>query len=263
MRNFLVLFAALTFFGCSEDPEPSNNSASNNQTTAPTNNTMVPLNNVDNTGKEYRSSYTLRFDSMAFDAGSIAFGLNGILQQNFDQSLDYPIVVLVEVRAIDAVAGTGEIRGGSGLKTGTAEQYIWDPEGDDHYDDGTLVAATGRFEGVLETLMFVATFVTETDEQKMPIPIRQLEFQANLELSEDASTASISNGRIAGYLTKADGDIAQVQIVPGGTPISITNLFKETKLNYNSTTGEIVPEGEGDSWWLTAGFTAIPTTIVD
>ncbi|MEZ4462849.1 MAG: hypothetical protein R3E66_24605 [bacterium] len=47
---------------------------------------------------------------------------------------------------------------------------------------------------MLQSLNFVATLVTETDTQKVVIPIQQLEFKASVELSEDASTASISDG---------------------------------------------------------------------
>lgn len=266
MRSIFLVSALLVLgLGCSDDPDPaSNNATTNNQTTTnndtSTNNSTV---NVDNTGITYQSSYQLIFDSLAFDKGTAAFPLNGILTSNLDQTLDYPIVVLVDIRNIDTEAGTAEIRGGAGLKTDTAGEYIWDPDGDDRYDEGSLVATTGRFEGVLQQLDFVATLVTETETQKVPIPIQGLEFVANLELSQDGKTATIKNGTIAGYLTKTDGDLAQVQLIPGNDPVPITALFKTSNLNFNSTTKEIVEKATGDSWWLTGSFTAAPTKVVE
>jgi hypothetical protein len=268
MKKLCLVAALALMIGCGEDESPSNNAnntSSNNGQTTETNNSTTNNGDsgVDNSGITYQDSYQLIFDTMAFDEDSLAKSLNGLLAQNFDQSLEFPIIVLVDLKSIDPDGGTLEIRGGSGLKTETDGEYIWDPEGDDSYDAGTLGSANGRVEGVLQTLNFVATLVSETGTTKMPIPIQQLEFSGNMQLSEDGSTGSIANGRMSGYLTKEDGDAAQVVIVPGGTPISITDLFKEDKLNYDSASGELVAAGEGDSWLLNASFTAKPVVIVE
>jgi hypothetical protein len=258
----------LAFAGCGDDStENTNNTNNTNNSTNNANNTNNASNNSTNNdanvneGKTWATEYALRFDTMTFDQGTAAFGLNQILATNFNQDLDFPVVVLVHLNEIDTAAGTAKIRGGSGLKTTTAGEYIWDPDGVERYDDGTLVGASGEFQGVLGTLDFVATLVTETDTQKVVIPIQQLEFNANIVLSEDASTASIANGRMAGYLTKEDGLATEISLVPGGQAISIAQLFKDENLNYDSATGEIVEKGTGDSWWLTASFTAVPTVI--
>lgn len=270
------MMVAIATFGlaltaCGDDSESSNNAnnttsnnTTNNANNTANNNTNGGTNNtsgVDNSGKTWGTSYAVRFDSMTFDQGTAAAGLNQILASNFDQSLDFPVVVLVHLNEIDTAGGTAKIRGGSGLKTDTDGEYIWDPDGEERYDNGSLVADSGRFEGVLETLNFVATLVTETETQKVVIPIQKLEFQANIALSDNAATASIGNGRMAGYLTKTDGENTSVTIVPGGAPISIAKLFKDANLNYDSTTNQIVEKGTGDSWWLTASFTAVPTVI--
>jgi hypothetical protein len=183
------------------------------------------------------------------------------LASNFNQELDFPVVVLIDVADIATDASTATIRGGSGLKTENAGEYSWDPDGDDTYDAATLTGDTGEFKGVLQNLNFVATFVTETDTQKVVIPIQKLEVSGNITLSDDASTASIANGRMSGFVTQADGEATQITLIPGGAPVSIAALFKTSNLNYNSATGEVVMKGTGDSWLLTAGFTAIPTVI--
>ncbi len=266
MKSRLILASvtalALGAFACGDDSTESNNSTNNtatNNATTSTNNATTSVS--DNTGKVWESDYQLRFDSLTFDQGTAAVGLNAILASNFDQELDFPIVVLIDVADIVTASSTATIRGGSGLKTATAGEYSWDPDGDENYEAATLTGDSGEFQGILQNLNFVATFVTETDTQKVVIPIQKLDVSGNIRLSEDASTASIENGRMSGYVTQADGEATQITLVPGGAPVSIAALFKTTNLNYNSATGEIVTKGTGDSWLLTAGFTAIPTVI--
>ena len=267
-RFLLACVAAAAFAACGDDSSSSNNSTNNSTTStnnatnnATNNGTTGGTNGVDNSGKTWAASYQLRFDTLTFDQGTAAAGLNQILASNFDQELDFPVIVLVDLADIDVDAGTAKIRGGSGLKTATPGEYTWDPDGDDSYDDGTIVGQTGAFEGTLQSLNFVATLVTETDTQKVVIPIQQLEFKASVELSDDASTASISDGRMQGFLTKTDGENTQISLVPGGQPVSIAQLFKDSNLNYDSATGQVVDKGTGDSWLLTASFTAVPTVI--
>jgi hypothetical protein len=270
MKSRLILASvaaiALGAFACGDDSTESNNSNNNTTTNNSSNNATTGTNNAtnnvsDNTGKVWESDYQLRFDTLTFDQGTAAVGLNAILASNFNQELDFPVVVLIDVADIATDASTATIRGGSGLKTENAGEYSWDPDGDDTYDAATLTGDTGEFKGVLQNLNFVATFVTETDTQKVVIPIQKLEVSGNITLSDDASTASIANGRMSGFVTQADGEATQITLIPGGAPVSIAALFKTSNLNYNSATGEVVMKGTGDSWLLTAGFTAIPTVI--
>lgn len=261
-----ALALVLVMAACGDDSSSDNNTTNDmtsNDTTSNnmTSNDTTGTDQVDNSGKVWAERYQMRFDSMTFDPGTAAASLNPVLAQNFDQSLEFPVVVLMDIAQIDLSAGTAKIRAGSGLKTTTEGVYIWDPEGEDSYDDGTLVGDSGRFQGTLEKLNFVATLVTETGTQKVVIPIQKLEFAANIKLSEDAMTASIGNGTMAGFVTKVDGENTQVTLIPGGTPLTIAQLFKDSNLNYDSTTGQIVEKGTGDSWWLTAKFTAVPTRI--
>lgn len=260
----LILGLALAI-GCGDDePEKDNNTTNNinNLNNANNENNTNNENNFENTA-EYLDAYQLRFESLVFDQGSAGFSLNSILSQNFDQQLDVPIVVLVELRSIDAEAGSFEIRGGSGLKTETEGSYEWDPGGEEVYEPGQLVAETGAVSGTITRLDFVATIPTETDVQKVVIPIRELQFEGNLVLNEDGSEAEIPNGRLEGYLTREDGDMTEIRITPTAAPVSVTNLFREDNLNYDVASQSIVPEGEGDAWYLTADFSAIQTTIVE
>lgn len=268
MKSRLILASvaaiALGAFACGDDSSESNNSNNSNNTTTnnASNNATTGTNNVsDNTGKVWESDYQLRFDTLTFDQGTAAVRLNPILASNFNQELDFPVVVLIDVADIATDLSTATIRGGSGLKTETAGEYSWDPDGDDTYDAATLTGDTGAFQGVLQNLNFVATFVTETDTQKVVIPIQKLDVSGNISLSDDASTASIANGRMSGYVTKTDGEATQITLLPGGPPVSIAKIFEIANLNYDSTKGEVVMKGTGDSWLLTAGFTAIPTVI--
>ncbi len=267
--SVLLILALCVFAACGDDSsesDDSNQSNTNNTNNANNDNNDNNDNNgseFDNTGIEYQSSYQLRFDSLVFDSDTAGRPVNGILEQNFDQSLDFPVVVLVDLRNIDTEGGSLELRGGSGLKTETDGEYSWDPEGAEDYFNGSLTAATGAFVGELGRLDFVATLQTETDVQKVVIPIRELEFEGNLVLAGDGSTGSIPNGRLAGYLTKEDGDNTEVRITPTSNPVTVTDLFGADKLNYDSTAGEIVTEGEGDAWYLTADFSAVPTIIIE
>ncbi len=269
MKSRLILASvaalALGFSACGDDSSsPSNNA--NNTANNTTNNGTTSTNNSnndvpDNSGKVWAPDYQLRFDTLTFDQGTAAVGLNSILASNFNQDLDFPVVVLIDVADIATDMSTATIRGGSGLKTTTDGEYSWDPDGDDGYDPATLTGDSGAFQGVIQNLNFVATFVTETDTQKVVIPIQKLDVSGNIALSEDASTASIANGRMSGFVTLTDGEATQITLIPGGQPVSIAALFKKTNLNYDSTKGEIVAKGTGDSWLLTASFTAIPTVI--
>lgn len=262
----LLILALSVFAACGDEDSPSesnNDNNSNNASNQNNTNNTTQSNNFDNRDTEYQASYQLRFDSLAFDDGTAGKPVNGLLAQNFNQDLEFPIVVLVDIKEIDPDAGTFELRGGSGLKTDTAGEYEWDPGQADTYFPGTLTAATGEFLGQLDSLDFVATLPTETDVQKVTIPIQQLEFEGNLVLSDDGSSATIPNGRLAGFLTREDGDQTEIRLSPTATPITATDLFGPENLNYDSQGAEIVELGEGDSWYLTADFSAVPTEIVE
>ncbi len=257
-RVLAVLILAAFVVACGGDDEKSNNTNTNNVNNVNNGNNV---NNVDNNNKEYSDNYQLRFDSLVFDNDSPGKLVNGILAMNFDQTLEFPVVVLVDVQSIDPGAGTLELRGGSGLKTETEGEYVWEDGQSEEYSAGTLEQATGAFAGVLPELNFVATLQTETSTSKVVIPIQQLEFSGNLQLSDDGSTASIPAGELRGYLTKEDGDATMISIIPGGEPVSITNVFGENDLNYDTATQSLVEPGEGDAWQVFGTFSAVPTTI--
>ncbi len=203
----------------------------------------------------------MRFDSLAFKQGNVGAGLNGLLANGFNQEQDYPIVVLLDIRDLDTDAGVFELRGGAGLKTETPEEYEWEPEADATYFDGTFDPACGAFNSTVDLFEFVATFETESGPEKVILPINQLEFDAAIALAADG-TPSITQGELAGYVTKEQGDATLITLTPGSSGIPLTTVLKESKLDYDTASGEIVAEGTGDAWFLEANFTAIQTTIL-
>ncbi len=253
-----VLAIAAMLVACSS--EPSNNS---NNTTA--NNDPDMGNNpveVDNTGTEYASEYEFLFDSLAFKTAP-ANKLNTLLNANLDLNLEFPIIVLLKLSDVDAAAGTVVLEGGSGLKTDDITTFIFDPDSDSTGTAGTLDAATGEFAASLEYFGFVATFKFENDVSKTVLPINKLTLSGQMNLSEDGATANVVNGVLAGYMTKEDGDATLITLAAGGNPISITQVFKEDTLNYDTTTAALVDPGMGDAWFLEGSFTAKPTVIND
>jgi hypothetical protein len=210
----------------------------------------------------YATRYMLRFDSLTFvpPTPPTLVGLNNILRQNFDQDLNFPVIILVEIRDISTQAGTVKLRGGAGLKGASAGNYRWDPEGDDMFFDGTLDVATGRVLGTIQNFKFVATF--ESEDPNMPlrssIPINDLQFDGYLE--EDAADpmrAQIKVGRLDGNITKEQAETTMITITPAGGPIPLSSLLPANGLNL-----DLNGDGVNDAWRVRATFTAVPTRIM-
>ena len=224
---------------------------------------MDVSNDVDNTGLTYAEEYQVMFTDLAFLSTSPGASLNSILRQSFDQSLNYPIVVLVDIKDLDSDAGTFDLRAGSGLKTDTDGAYEWDPESDDSYTPCTVDTDSGRMQGNLALLPFVSTIEFEDRAEKVVLNLRGLHIDAKMELLEDGSQFRVRAGTLTGHLTKADGDSTSIALTPGAEGIKITQIFKEERLNFDTATGETVEAGTGDAWYLEATFDADPANIVD
>lgn len=260
-KNWLTLIlAAALCTACSSEPNnDANNNNGANHVADMGNNTFV---DVDNTGAEYAMQYEVRFDSLAFNTQP-ANQLNMLLNANLDLNLDYPILILLRLTEIDAEAGTLRLDGGSGLKTGTEGEFMFDPESEPLGSEGTLDAATGEFTAEISYFGFIATFVYEGDVNKTELPVNELSITGQLNLVDEGVGASVVNGTLAGFMTKDDADETFINLAPGSDPVSITSLFKESTLNYNSATGEMLEAGhaDADSWFLAGTYTARPTTI--
>ncbi len=238
----------------------SNNSNNTNNTTASNNTSGTTGTNNTSGGQdttppsEYESGYQLRFTSLAFvTLDPVLRALNGILSQNFDQELDFPIVALIDIKDLDASAGTFELKGGSGLKTLTPGAYEWDPQTPDVYSTATLESDTAAIDGLIERFVFVAVFESDGEEKRTELVLNELEFTGNLD--ETDGVVTIPNGRLKGYVTKVDADATIIELTPGNT-LPLTDVLKENKINFDSD-----GDGADDSWLLEAEFTAEPTEI--
>ena len=263
----LAFVAALTMAAaCGDDAKnnaATNNTGTNNDTA---NNGADAGNNtntdVDNSDAEYASEYETIFDSLVF-SNAPANKLNDLVMKNLVQTLEFPIIVLLQVDTFDIEAGTLMLRGGSGLKTETEGVYAWDPDSESEGTLGTLVPDTGEFSAELASFGFVASFKFENEVNKVTLPIKNLTIDGKLALDEGGATARVVDGTLAGILTKADGDATQITLAPGGSPISITQLFKESSLNWDTATNAEVEPGTGDAWYIAGTFTANPVDIDD
>lgn len=263
--KWLVVAAALALSACSGGNNgnngETNNGTSNNGGMDAGNNGAMP--DVDNTGVEYADEYETKFDSLAF-SNQPGNQLNTLLANNLDTDLEFPIIVLLELTQFDLDAGTLVLQGGSGVKTETEGEFEWDPDTElSDGTQGTLDAASGEFSAEIEYFGFVATFKFENDVSKTVIPIRNLAIGGTLDLSEDGSTASVVGGTLEGIVTKEEGDTTMITLTPGGNPVSLTQLFKEGTLNWDTTTNAEVAPGEGDAWFMKGTYTAAPTNIAD
>lgn len=252
LRAALVSTMAFGFAACGDSEEESTNAnnPSANQNPGETNNPNPGGEVID-----LDSEYQMLFTDFSFTHNP-GMSLNSLLRTNLDQTLEYPIVVLVDLREIDVEAGTLQMRGGSGLKTDTDGEYRWDPDASaDEHVDGT-VSAEGRLEAVLPVLDFVATIVSEDGTSKTSIPIRQLEVDAFLR-GDGEGSLFITDGVLTGYLTLEDGNAAEVALSPTQV-VSLTTVLQTRNLNYDST-----GDGDNDAWQLRAKFSAEETIIVD
>lgn len=243
--------------GCSSD------AGSNNTTNNGGNDGGVdagnPVPDVDNTGVTYAESYSTRVTQLRF-AEAPAADLNGIVELNLNQSLDEPIILLVELMDLDADAGSASLKAGSGLKGSSDGTYVYDPASSPTTVPATIDLASGAFEGTFADYHFVATIEFSGEVQKVNIPLHDLTISGTLDLSEDGTTASIPAGKWDGHVTKADGDVTMV-VLAGGEPRPLTELFRTETLNYDTTTGMVVAAGTGDAWKIDATFIAEATTV--
>jgi hypothetical protein len=131
--------------------------------------------------------------------------------------------------------------------------------------DATLDPSTGEFAAQIPFFGFVATFEFDTDVSKTVLPINNLDISGQLVLEEGGASARVANGEMSGYITKEDGDMTEITLTPGGEPVSLTQIFKEGTLNYDSTAGMEVDTGDpsADAWFITGTYTAVPTDIDD
>ena len=150
MHRFIIIFFALSLFACSSDSNNKNNDNNQNNTEDAGSDEGSQM-DTDNSNAEYATDYSLRVHTMVFDEGTAAAPLNGIVKDNLDQTLDFPIIILLYYSMIDPDAGTLNLRGGAGLKSDTDEEYEWEPVvGETDRGDGTLVASNGEFAATIE-----------------------------------------------------------------------------------------------------------------
>ncbi len=219
---------------------------------------------VDNSGVEYADEYETRFDTLEF-GNQPAAKLNMLVSNSLDQSIEFPIIVLLQFTDFDTEAGTLMLEGGAGLKTDTEGTYEWDPDSEAEGTEGTIEPASGNFEAQIDYFGFVATFRFEDEVNKTIIPINALDISGQLALEDDGATARVANGEMSGYVTKEDGDSTEIALTPGSDPITLTQIFGADALNYDSTTGEETELGaeNADSWYVTGTYTAVPADIDD
>lgn len=263
MRYHAVLLLCLILpfaSGCEEDCEIDHPDAGNNGTPTVTD---LGSADVDNTGAAYASEYTTRLTTLEFTTVP-ASDLNGIIALNLDQSLAQPIIIIHRLHdiVVDADAGaTAMLEAGSGLKSGTADEFTYDPESMPGSTAASLDPATGSFSGTFPLYRFVATIEFNNEVQRVDIPIRELTISGKLALSDDGMTATIPEGTWEGHITKADGDITMVKLVGGSDPRPLTELFREETLNFNASSGMEVPTGTGDAWLIRGQYQAAPAAL--
>ena len=97
-----LIVAGLTLSACGDSSETNENEATNNTDVNNTTPQDPATNNnsgdVDNSDKNYETSYQLKFDTLEFDDDSPGQLANPIIEQNFDESLDFPIIVLLDFK---------------------------------------------------------------------------------------------------------------------------------------------------------------------
>ncbi|GEM_PF-4314053 len=255
MKNILFVACAIFLFGCGSDNNGTNNGSNNGGDTTQTTQT---------TPSEVLGT-TLLVDKMEFTKQPEA-KLNGIVKDNLDQEmLEFPIVILLDFMNIDLSAKTLTLRGGAGLKTDTAGEYIWDPSGDTSTDRGVgTINDKGEFSATIELFEFIATSVFENDEiSKTPIPIRDLKISGVVELTEDNLPIKTTDAKIEGYITFEDGENTRLAISAGTAGVPLTTLFQKQNLNFITATKKIVDKGDpdADAWYLNGTISAKSTIV--
>jgi hypothetical protein len=207
----------------------------------------------------FESQYEMRFTKFQFTEDSPGSSLvNPLIEQFLEQKREYPVVVLMHLRKLDAEAGTVEIRGGAGLKVdkgckpsdqeGGCE-YEWEDDASSTYYDIQLDGETGRLQGGLDELDFVATVKQEGGgTRKFTIPIKGLELKQTYLQPDGEGGVAISGGRLSGYVTKEDAENTTAPQVE----IKLSKVFEnDTGPNFDSN-----GDGTKDAWKLSATFSA-------
>lgn len=216
----------------------------------------------------YESEYSLRFTDFQFAESSAGSSVNSIISGFFDQSREYPIVVLTFFRNFNSQAGTVELRGGAGVKVDkecNPEErpdgecnYDWDPETPERYREIPLDPETGKLEGGLESLKFVARTQVGDELSVTTLTIRDLVFTdaALRPVEEGSDEVGIDSGILEGYITYEDAEDATVNV--GGTLIPVSDLLKRDRLNYDAN-----GDGELNAWCMQGSFSARETNIIE
>lgn len=216
-------------------------------------------------GFEFDSEYEMRFSEFEFTRDSPGAVANSILQQYLDQSLEYPIIVLLHIREVDPQTGLAEVRGGAGVKadkecTPTEQmecEYEWEDETERKYAAVRLHPETGELQGSLEKLDFIGTTKFEDGTiEKFTLPIHEIAFRNAHLRPGDGDEVEIVDGLVQGYVTEEEAEENEVTLSAGSDPIPISQLLNADPLNYDSD-----DDGEDDSWCLRARFSAIETRI--
>jgi hypothetical protein len=248
-----LLAAALVACGPSGGDE---NNTENNTTQNSSNNTTTSMQQVGDPPETYEDSYQMRFTDMKFKPATPGVNLNLVLAGRFDQTLEYPVIVLFEIFSIDTEAETAKIRGGSGEKTDTMEQYTWFEMGGPASYDAELLPETGALVGTIDALDFRAQFKVDTEVKTTTLPIKEIVFDANLTTTDDGSI-EIVDGELEGYITLEDARMAEVDLGTGSTT-TVAKALKEENMNL-----DLDEDGTNDAWSMEAFFDARETTILD
>lgn len=214
-------------------------------------------------GAQFQSDYDLRMTEFVFNSNSPGSILNSIIKDNLeDQTYNYPIVVLIELRDIDVATDVFQIRGGAGLKADNDGNYEWDPgENEDLEPDFTEGAfhESGEILARLPLLNFVATIELENEVVKTLIPIRELDLHADLEAEADGTIPRIEGGNLRGIVVGEEIEDTRITLSPGTDGLALSQaLGGEGAMNFDYNC-----DGQADSWLLTATFSAEETSIVE
>lgn len=208
--------------------------------------------------QDFQADYDMRMDEFTFISSSPGAMLNGILGANIEnQAQNYPVVILLEFRDIDLEAGTFKVRGGAGLKAGNDGDYRWDDDYDlPEFAEGEI-HESGALYAELPNLNFVATVEGDTDIYKSVIPIRDLELDARLQVSEDGKEPVITDGNLRGLVIGEEAEHVTVEIGPG-LSATLSQALQVKTMNFDNDC-----DGEADSWQMTATFSAAEVSLVE
>ncbi len=216
---------------------------------------------VGNDGVTFSAGYDVRVDELQF-VGPPASDLNGLVALNLDLSLDDPIILLYRFTGLDSDAGTPMLVYGPGTKTGMEQTYEFSDRVGQISAPLDIDPASGEFSARFERYRFVGTIEFEGTKQVVDIPLEEVEISGVLDVSEDGESASVPSGRWDGYLTKEDADNTTLTFTDNQAR-PLTELFRESTLNYDSGAGREVEPGSGDSWAIRAQFIATDVTVRD